>query len=696
MDADAEADAAAAADCGRRRGLARHPLFRPFLDRAGVFLTIPLASMVQIRILPPEIVNRIAAGEVIERPASVVKELVENAIDAGATQIAIDVEDGGRKRILVRDNGSGMGADDLPLAFRSHATSKLPLLDRTESDEDPAGDGDFLSRQLFRIGTLGFRGEALATIASVAEVEAVSRTPEADCAVRYRIRGSEETGRGPEPVAGPQGTCFDVRNLFFNTPARRKFLRAGSTELSHVVEQTIRIALGFPGIEITLSSGGKRFLDCPATSSLRERLAAILGKARANELIELEDAAEGSDGGGKVRVHGFIGPPSLHRPDARGQHFFVDGRWVRDRVLGHALQEAFKGYQIPGQRPVAYIFVEIPPGEVDVNVHPTKCEVRFFDSGSVHRAVFSAVRSALERLKDEVEREGEPRGAPGTAKGDPSGHAERVRAAARDFYATGRPPSSSPRQLQRSGWAAGSPPHPRRSDPGGSEGSFAPPRQAELPLSAAAALQKGRGAGLQLLDCFILIERPDGLLLYDQHALHEKILFEKVLDGLREGEIARQRLLVPEVVEIPPDLLPLLGEVAARLGRLGFEIEPFGTREAAVHAVPALFDHIAAGPIVLETARWLREGAVAAADDGATEVADSSAAADPLGAEVLRLAQMVSCKKAVKAGMRLDPEEIRALLASAERAREPRFCPHGRPTSIFIPRGEIERRFQRR
>ncbi len=662
--------------------------------------------MVQIRILPPEVVNRIAAGEVIERPASVVKELVENAIDAGATQIAIDVEDGGRQRILVRDNGSGMEADDLPLAFRSHATSKLPLLagrgerdGQDEGREKSEGEGDALARQLFRIGTLGFRGEALATIASVAEVDAVSRTPEADCANLYRIRGSEEAALGPVPVAAPPGTCFDVRNLFFNTPARRKFLRAGSTELSHIVEQTIRIALGFPGIEFALSSGGKRLLDCPATSSLRERLAAILGKARADELIELRRDGDGASGGGEVKVRGFIGPPTLHRPDARGQHFFVDGRWVRDRVLSHALHEAFKGYQIPGQRPIAYIFVEIPPGEVDVNVHPTKCEVRFFDSGSVHRAVFAAVRNALERTKDAAERTREA-----AELTDESGHGERVRAAARDLYASrrsqGLAPSMAPSAPRGGPLRAGGPPGissgPRMSDPAGSARSFAPPRQAELPIAVDAAVLESRAAGVQLLDCFILVETQDGLLLYDQHALHEKVLFEKILDRLREGGMPRQKLIVPEVVELPPDLVPLLGDVAARLGPLGFEVEPFGTREAAVHAVPALLDDVAAGPIVLETARWLREGRVAAGNDGATEVADSSRAADPLGAEIRRLAQMVSCKRAVKAGMRLVPEEIRALLAAAARAREPRFCPHGRPTSVLIPRGEIERRFQRR
>jgi DNA mismatch repair protein MutL len=649
--------------------------------------------MSQIRILPPEIVNRIAAGEVIERPAAVVKELVENSIDAGATEISVEVEEGGCRRIRVRDNGAGIAAEDLPLAFRSHATSKLALEDRP----GPAGEGGGTAGptalpDLFGIGTLGFRGEALASIASVAEVEAISRAPGAEHAHAYRLRGTQAVGEqargeGPEPVAGPPGTSIDVRNLFFNTPGRRKFLRAPSTELSHVLEQVVRLALGFPGIRFTLSSQGKRLLECPATSSLRERLAAVVGRERAGELVEVREPD-----GSRITVRGFVGPPNLHRPDTRGQQFFVDGRWVRDRVLSHALNDAYQGFQIPGQKPLAYLFVEVPAGTVDVNVHPTKSEVRFLDSSAVHRAVHAAVRGALDRSKtqpdaptcdrpiadcglriaDWKERAPESVGRPPIFSSVPEESEEprqRVREATADFFDSRRTTFSK---------------------------NDAPPFQIKTTDSSPtsvnpqSAIRNPQSPPIQLLDRYILLEEEDGLLLYDQHALHEKVLYEKILVQLRAGDMPRQKLLIPEVVELPVELVPLMEQVAERLGPLGFELEPFGPREMAVHAVPALLDRSPAAPVVLEAARWLHEG-------GQTAVASEGAGgSDPIAAETRRLAQMVACKQAVKAGMRLEEEEIRALLRGAGAAVDPRFCPHGRPTSVRISRGELDRRFERK
>ena len=634
--------------------------------------------MSQIRILPPEIVNRIAAGEVIERPSAVVKELVENSIDAGATEVSVEVEEGGCRRIRVRDNGAGIAPEDLPLAFRSHATSKLALGDRP-GDAGAAAGASALP-DLFGIGTLGFRGEALASIASVAEVEATSRTPGAEHAHAYRLRGTqavgeEARGEGPEPVAAPPGTSIDVRNLFFNTPGRRKFLRAPSTELSHVLEQVVRLALGFPGIRFTLSSQGKRLLDCPATASLRERLQAVLGRERAGELLEVREPD-----GSPVKVRGFVGPPGLHRPDTRGQQFFVDGRWVRDRVLTHALNDAYQGFQIPGQKPLAYLFVEVPPGTVDVNVHPTKSEVRFLDSSAVHRAVHGAVRGALEKESTVDSRQSTVR-----SEGTPGEVRERVKEATADFFAAGPRPTVDFRSRIS---AAKDRDLPHRSSPGDDrEPFFSEPKPQASSLKP---VEPGTRDAIQILDRYILLEEADGLLLYDQHALHEKVLYEKILAQLRAGGMPRQKLLIPEVVELPVELVPLMEQVAERLGPLGFELEPFGPREMAVHAVPALLDRSPAAPVVLEAARWIHEG-------GQTAVAaDGAGGTDPLAAETRRLAQMVACKQAVKAGMRLEEEEIRALLAGAGAAVDPRFCPHGRPTAVRISRGEIDRRFERK
>ena len=672
--------------------------------------------MAQIRILPPDIVNRIAAGEVVERPASVVKELVENAIDAGATEVSIEVDDGGRQRIRVRDNGGGIPSEELPLAFRSHATSKLPL-------GGPPGDGGVLGQDrtaldLFDIGTLGFRGEALASIACVSEVEATSRTAESDLAHRYRLRGTlsagdTPAGEGPDPVPGPPGTTIEVRNLFFNVPARRKFLRASSTELSHIVEQVVRLALGFPGVRICLTSGGRRLLDCPATSSLRERLAAVLGRERAEELLEVREAAEVPSG---LKIRGFVGPPSLHRADAKGQQFFVGGRWIRDRIIGHALQEAYKGFQIPGQRPLAYLFIDVPRGSLDVNVHPTKSEVRFLDSSAIFRAVQGAVRSALESSAG-----GGSSGA--VSSRGPSADAEaarqRVMEAARGFFDAPRraqesrssggggganaapriPLGAGPRRAGtgedrpwEAGFRAGAPGPADTGRTPSRTGSGEDPQGAAGTVPSVPSVPAAAQRPIQVFQSYILVESGDDLVFFDQHALHEKVLYERILAQLRAGPMLRQRLLLPEVVEMPLELAPLMEETARRLAALGFEAEPIGPREMAVHAVPAILETAAAGPIVVGAARWILDGA--AASEGPAP--DGSPAASPIGAEVRRLAQLIACKQAVKAGMPLKDDEVRALFQGAAAAADPRFCPHGRPTCTVISRSELERRFQRK
>ncbi len=604
--------------------------------------------MASIRILPPEVVNRIAAGEVVERPASVLKELVENAIDASATEILVDLEEGGTRLIFVRDNGSGIPPDEMPLAFESHATSKL-------NEEEMDGN-------LLGVSTLGFRGEALASIASVAMVEMVSKTHGAEHAHRYRP-GNNPRG-SVEPAAGETGTSIEVRNLFYNVPARRKFLRSASTELSHAVGQLTRLALGFPGLRFRLTHARKPVLDLPAADTLRERLRQLLGKEVVGGLLEVKHEASSSE---FPSLEGFVGSPRLHRKDAQGQNFFVNGRWVRDRVLSHALRSAYQGFLIPGFQPIAYLFLDLPSGDVDVNVHPTKAEVRFRDSSDVYRLVHHAVREVLAR--------------PGSAGIDPaptdSGLEDGdprtgVEAAVLEFLA-------SPSRPEREGrvFAAASPRW---------EGSTLAPQaaiSASAPIGAAAA----RG-GAQILQSYILLEAPDGITLIDQHAFHEKVLFEEIHRKLDAGEVESQRLLVPDVVELPQELMPLLDEASAALRSFGFEVEHFGPRTAAIHAFPALFDR---GPGRTDLGSMLR-----AVLELLREDSGASRAVTPVEDRLYRIAATVACKRAVKAGTPLSRPEIEFLLARGDLATDPRHCPHGRPTKVFFSRRDIEREFDRK
>ncbi len=621
--------------------------------------------MVAIRVLPPEVVNRIAAGEVIERPASVVKELIENSIDAGATKIIIQVEEGGRKRIRVRDNGGGIAPEDLPLAFESHATSKLPL-DETARPEE---------RGLFAVSTLGFRGEALASIAAVAEVELTSRAAGCECAYLYRPARGRSRAAGPDPAAAPAGTTIEARNLFASLPARRKFLRSEGTELSHIADQVVRLAMGFPRIGFLLEHGGRKVLDLPPAADVRERIAGALGTVKAKDLIEVAftDAAPPGKTGPPAgfNLRGYIGSPQVARADTRGQNFFVNGRWIRDRVLAHALRDAFQGFQIPGKNPIAYLFLNLPPQQVDINVHPQKLEVRFLDSQSVHRWIFRSVRAALEAGGSRPAAAREPGehfpGEGGGAGGAAAKEKSRIQEAMLDFFASPRPPVG-PRRFP----LGASMPARLPSEAPDQESPMAPP--------------PSRAPAFQVLREFIIAEREGDLMVIDQHALHEKVLYERILRRLKESSFPSQRLLVPEVVALPLHLVPLIPRVIEQLAAFGFELDPFGEREVAVQAVPVVLDRGPAAAVVREVAEGLLR-------DPEMEERE---AAGVIGGSLRRIAQMMACKQAVKAGMKLEPDEIQALLEESQQAEDPRFCPHGRPASILITREELERRFDRK
>jgi len=680
--------------------------------------------MPRIRRLPPDVVNRIAAGEVIERPASVVKELVENSIDAEATEVLVDLEEGGCKRLTVQDNGCGMDADDLVLAFESHATSKL---------EDNAFEGS-----LFGISTLGFRGEALPSIGSVADVEVVSRRPRSEHAHKLRPGRSGD----PEPAAGEPGTVIEVRDLFHNVPARRKFLRAPSTELSWVLKQINRIALPHPGVRFLVTSSGKRLLDLPACGSLRERLVQTIDRKHVDDLLEFREPATERT----PEVHGFVGSPRWRRGDTRLQHFFVNGRWVTDRSLTAALRAAYQGFLIPGNHPVGWIFLDFAPDAVDVNVHPTKSEVRFRDAGRIFPLIRDAIRRVLAPAAaidashegaDEAPDEAAP------SRGDPP-----VTSTASRSQDPVPRQASLPlfdeleirgRHLPRPSLSAGGSSPPRRScgdrpsSSGGSSrrpGPSGPPppvsrlfgadSEAGLPSSDVAPEPSERGRidpgrasadrgavprAFQFLDSYIVVEEAGGIRLVDQHALHEKILFEEIHRRLLEGDILQQRLIVPEIVTLSPEQAPLIDRGRDILARCGYEIESFGEHDVAVHAVPEMLERRAgtgrgAGKsntpdIVLAVFQWLAE------DESAVELppidSDADAAVpDVVLARYRDLASLMACKRAVKAGASLSQQEIDALLAQGDLADDPRNCPHGRPTTVRLSHRELERLFDRK
>jgi DNA mismatch repair protein MutL len=651
--------------------------------------------MPKIRVLPPEVVNRIAAGEVIERPASVVKELVENSIDAGATEILVDLEEGGIQRLTVRDNGCGIDADELPLALSSHATSKLG-----------AGDED-----LFSVATLGFRGEALASMGSVADVEIVSRPPHAEHAFRFR-----PGMQAPEPAAAEVGTVVEVRGLFARVPARRKFLRQASTELSQAVGQLTRVALAYPRIRFLLTHKGKRALDLAACSGLKERLLQVLGEDREKELIEVREESRGA------RLYGFVGAPKLRRSDARGQNFFVNGRWIRDRLLAHALRSAYQGFLIPGYHPVGYLFLEFPAGAVDVNVHPTKCEVRFRDTGEVYPLILHAVRRALEPAKTAVDSRtlhGGPKWSLSGGTLAPSGSgddAERDSGAGAAFDAATESFGARKAGAAVEGLGDGrsrvqqshfhfDPPHAVPATPPADDAAPAAVRDGETEPSAAEeewppaasgrtawSTRPSRCRAFQVLNSYIAVEEADGLVLIDQHALHEKILFEEICRALESGSVLRQRQILPEAIELPLDCLPLVDTASQLLGLCGFEVAPFGERHVAVHAVPRLFDRDRG----VGSTREIVLGVFAELERDGAEGLVAGAAPEAVLSQRHRLASVLACKRAVKAGTVLSPQEIDGLLERADLADDPRHCPHGRPTSVRISRREVERRFDRK
>jgi DNA mismatch repair protein MutL len=593
--------------------------------------------MPRIQQLPATVVTKIAAGEVIERPASVVKELLENSIDAGATRLEIDLEQGGGELIRVVDDGCGIAAEDLPLAFASHATSKLSTAD-----------------DLFRIGTLGFRGEALASIGGVSQVTLQSRPADAPDGAEIGCHGGELSA--VKPWNGSPGTRIEVRHLFFNTPVRRKFLRTTATEVGHVCEAVTRLALACPKLHLVLRHNGKIVHEVPATASLLDRVGLFFGRDVADRLYHIDTTM------GPARLTGYVADPACERGHARLQYLFVNGRWVRDRSLGHALQEAYRGLLLTGRYAVGFLFLSLPPDSVDVNVHPTKSEVRFRDGQAAYHLVLGAVRDRLRRA-NLVPRLQVPAQAVDAPPSPVSGVNDPGPASLRPATEN-RTGGQQTADGEISEWrlSASPPSAPRLDFP---DGPAAPLARASG-WSAGAVSSETRA--FQLHDAYLVVETPDGMLVIDQHALHERILFEQLRRRAQAGPLDRQRLLIPEPIDLPAEQAARVLEEKVALAGLGLEVDDFGGQN---RASPATIFRAVADRLVAKDRPPTREQFLNDA-----------------------LATM-ACRAAVKAGDRLTPEEIASLLEQRELAENTHHCPHGRPTSLLFSRHELDRQFRR-
>ncbi len=632
--------------------------------------------MSKIKILPEILSNKIAAGEVVERPASVVKELVENALDAGSSRIMIDIEKGGRSLIRVSDNGSGMGRDDALLALERYATSKI-----------------FKEQDLFHIHTLGFRGEALPSIAAVSRFTLVSRDASADAGTEIRVEGGKI--KDVTEVGAPKGTMISIRQLFFNTPARRKFLKSISTEMGHIADRVASIVLGHPGVQFRLTHNEKIVKDWPSTASPFDRVVDVLGGNLKNDLhsIEFKDAA--------VSISGWISSPRMTRRTSRGLFIYVNGRFVRDRIVQHAMFEGYSQRLVKGQFPIAALFIKVPFNEVDVNVHPTKNEVRFARQREVHEAVKRAVGQTL----FETDRSGW--GTRRTFKEDNVALAGRVSEAAQKNFGlrpAGGIEAHAPEgfRISNHGLKKTVAPIQRHSSsddipPEFIDGSAAADAQLATQNTQPAARhgqpadrltqtpiwQKKRFGDMriigQLHNTYIVCEADAGMILIDQHAAHERILFEQFSNRAINSPKVAQRLLVPESVELGYREAGVLEKIIPDLAALGLDIEPFGGNTFVVKSVPPLLIEREAKPLLVEIVEKI------------VEIGSSSGLAEMLD----ECRMVMACHGAIRANQALSEKQMNGLLAQLDECHNPSHCPHGRPTWIRWDLLSLEKSFKR-
>jgi DNA mismatch repair protein MutL len=624
-----------------------------------------------IRQLPPSVVNKIAAGEVLERPASAIKELMENSIDAGATRIDVSVEQGGLELMRVSDDGCGIAADQLPLAVASHATSKI------RDAED-----------LFRVNTLGFRGEALASIAEVSRLVVRSRTRDAESGAQLEVSGGHATN--VSPCGCPIGTTLEIRQLFYNTPVRRRFLRSTQTEMGHISEAFTRVALANPRVHCTLKHNDRSVYDLPGSGDWRERIAAFFGHDLAADLIAVSSVDQG------VQLSGYVASPSHSRANPRLQYLLLNGRAIRDRALQHALSEAYRGLLLTGRYPIAFLRIEMPAEMVDVNVHPTKLEVRFQESGRLYSQLLGTLRSKF--LSTDLTARLQPTGESEAAAAIDPDRADDLRRELVDwakgqlagFDAPGESgvatageqavfdaPFQTPRAplelstLERRWEAVGSARDEEDEEPDAQGPAYRVDRALRAPPRPVAALQ--------LHNRYLITECEDGMVVIDQHALHERILYEHLREKVLAGALESQALLVPEPVDLSPAEKAAVLDARDLLGQLGVGIEPFGGDTVLVSSYPAMLANLRPAEVLRDLVEQLLSGGKS-----------------PERRDVLdELLHMISCKAAIKAGDRLTGEEIAALLEQRHLAQDTHHCPHGRPTALFFSREELDKQFKR-
>jgi len=588
-----------------------------------------------IQVLPDEIAIKIAAGEVVERPASVVKELIENAIDAGARAIRVEIEGGGKRLIKITDDGCGIPTDELPLAFARHATSKLTTI-----------------ADLFHIQTLGFRGEALASVAAISRLTFITRPKEQVGGTLIRIEGGVQQSLGP--MGAPVGTSVTVENLFFNVPARLKFLKADATETGHIHRVVSHYAMAFPGIRFSLKSNGRQTFQTDGSGKLFDVLVTLWGLETAKQLVPVSGQTESG-----LTVEGFVGNPGLHRGRRDQIIFFINRRWIQDRALAQAVVQAYHTFLQVGRNPVAVLNIQIDPADVDVNVHPTKAEVKFKDPRAVFSAVQRPVRQAVLQESPLVRpaqswAEGSggdpawsPGGTGGSAMGGWAGHGASPQA------------SQFGLEIQR--------PLPTES----------PFDAFQQPATDDTHLPPLRVVG-QIQQMYVIAEGPDGLYLVDQHAAHERILYEQMMAQQAQAAVASQRLLTPALLELSPAQAALIEAELDTLRTVGFELEPFGGQSYRLLALPQIFgqtDPVAAFLGVLED---MLDGAV------------------PMARQTHEKIAIIVCKRAsIKGGQTLSQNEMNELIHSLEACQNPRTCPHGRPTMLHMSAYQLAREFGR-
>lgn len=672
--------------------------------------------MSRIQQLDSSVINKIAAGEVIERPANVVKELLENSVDSLATRIEVDIFEGGAELIRITDNGQGIHPDDILLTISSHATSKI----KTAED-------------LFFIQTMGFRGEALASISEVAHLNIRTRQQEALAGVELDVNCGERTD--PEPCGCPPGTKIEVRNLFASTPVRRKFLRTKSTEFGHISDQFTRVALANPRLHLVLRHNNKVVYDLPPADKLIDRLRLFFGEKLTDQLIWVESEVD------DVRMSGYVGHPGQSKSSRKSQHLFLNGRWFQDRSIQHALTEAYRGLLMVGRQPVAFVFIDMPPSAFDVNVHPTKVEVRFVDGQQLYRQMLSMIRTKFLTMDLDSEMKiGGKDSSESTAAPVTSGTTElqtELDAWATKQGGTGKSDDELARKPPMTTWDVGT----ANSDltrllAGNNENSnpsvesISPETTAPLPetveaaeeffaeressdspsqlsspaASAAAALQPnesgesndqtaaevvaarrptaGEHTGLramQIMDCYLVVETEQGMMIIDQHALHERIMYEYLRPRVLNHSVESQRLLIPETIDLTAREALLIVEHQELLGQIGIGVDEFGTNTVLINAWPVMMKKIRPSELMRDIAEQLE-----------------SFEKKPTRRDILdELLHMMSCKSAIKAGHRLTPEEIDSLLVQRHLCDDAHHCPHGRPTALVLTQAQLDKQFGR-